>query len=115
MQGSGLFTALEVASHLDELAKIVREQRAARRKVRALIDLRDAGTQTNAIATTISEATRRIYHDPSDRVAIIVSSSLLKMQLKRVHSEQSFGIFVSEQAARHFLERVEEASARITA
>jgi hypothetical protein len=108
IKGNGHFTAEEVADHFHKLELMILERRASCEDVRVLIDLRGAATQTNAIAMSIAEATNRIYSGSTDRVAIVVASALLKLQLKRIHAGQAFGIFVSEPAARKFLGLVDD-------
>jgi len=104
IEGRGLFTAEDVASHFRQLGTIISRHHASGQVVRALIDLKGAAIQPMGIATSIAEATNRLYSKPTDRVAILVASSLLKMQLKRIHADRPFEIFISEAEARAFLQ-----------
>ena len=101
--GAGFYVEHEVRDHFKELAAIIACRRQAARQVLAIIDLREAVPQASGKTTLISDSTNRLYSDPSDRVAIVVSSSLLKMQLRRVHQQQGFGIFTSFKDAEKFL------------
>lgn len=99
-----MFSAEDVAAHFRQLGEIISRRHASGEVVRALIDLKSAAIQPMGIATSIAEATNRLYSKPTDRVAILVASSLLKMQLRRIHADQPFEIFISEQEARTFLQ-----------
>ena len=101
--GAGLFSEDEARGHFEALSLLIARRRRSAGQVRMLIDLRQAATQPAAITAMIAEQTGRLYSDPSDRVAIVVGSVLLKLQLKRVHRAQSVGVFLSPEEAEAFL------------
>ena len=101
--GGGFFAEDEVHRHFDALAAIIAQRRRLGRRVKALIDLRKAATQSIGVTRIIAEATDRLYSDPSDRVAIIVSTMLLKLQFERVHQHQGFRICLTPEEAEQFL------------
>jgi hypothetical protein len=69
---------------------------------RVLSDTRIAGVVTREMADLISEFTARCYK-PEDRIAIIVESSLLKLQMRRVFSPCRVEVFTSSEAAETWL------------
>ena len=101
--GKGFYTEDGVREHFANLSRVVASRRRAGRQVKALADLRQAATQSATTARMITEATQRLYSDPSDRVAVVVSSVLLKLQLERVHQHQGFGIFLDMGEAERYL------------
>ncbi|WP_174297356.1 STAS/SEC14 domain-containing protein [Sphingomonas bacterium] len=102
--GSGLYTLLESQEHFRELSAAVGGLRKAGRPVRVLVDLRDGAPQTAEVAAHIKGANAVIFRK-GDRIAIIVKSTLLKLQVKRLHMRSESEVFVSEAAAREFLSR----------
>lgn len=103
IKGEGFFAEDEVRRHFDALAAIIARRRRAGRRVRALVDLREAATQSKSVAGIIAARTDRLYADPSDRVAIIVSTMLLKLQFEHVHQHQGFRICLTVEEAEQFL------------
>ena len=101
--GEGFWSEDEIRRHFDELAAIIARRRRLSLPVKALIDLRTATTQSMAVTKIIAEATERLYSDPSDRVAIIVPTMLLKLQFERVHQRQAFRICLARDEAERFL------------
>ena len=97
--GEGFFTEDEARHHFAALAPIIARRRRLGRRVKALIDLRKAMTQSAKVAAIITEATDRLYADPSDRVAIVVPTMLLKLQFERVHQKQSFHVCLTSDEA----------------
>ena len=103
IEGKGFYDEAETRAHFDTLARLIANRRRAGRQVKALVDLREAATQAAGTAQLIAGETNRIYCAPSDRVAIVVSSLLLKLQLKRVHRQQGFHITLTLAEAERFL------------
>ncbi|WP_375383348.1 hypothetical protein [uncultured Sphingomonas sp.] len=101
--GEGFFAEDEVRRHFGTLASIFARRRQSARQVKVVIDLRGAVTQSMSVTRIIAEATNRLYSDPSDRVAIIVSSTLLKLQFERVHQHQVVRICLTPAEAEHFV------------
>lgn len=103
IEGKGFYVEADVRRHFDTLAIIIARRRQSKRRVIALVDLREAATQSATISKIITDETNRLYSDPTDRVAIVVSTMLLKLQLERVHKQQGFSIFTSVDDATAFL------------
>jgi hypothetical protein len=100
--GAGLWSPTEIDRHFVELGHVVRTERALKGRVRVLVDLRGAGTQSPETAARIGVATAATYRS-GDRVAIVVGSSLAKMQLRRIVRTSEHEFFVSPEAAATWL------------
>lgn len=94
---TGLRLGDEVDRYLSVLEPIVADMRACHGRVRVLADLRNAPIRTQEAADKMRAGNLRLYRT-GDRVALIVESSLLKMQLRRTLVEYQ-NIFVSPNAA----------------
>jgi hypothetical protein len=70
--------------------------------VRAIIDAREAVIQNPESVERIRVGTPEIYVS-GDRVAMLVSNSLVKMQLRRVVDERTHELFMSANAATTWL------------
>lgn len=93
----GLKLGEEVDRYLAVLEPIVADMRACHGRVRVLADLRNAPIRTQEAADKMRAGNLRLYR-AGDRIALIVESSLLKMQLRRTLIA-SQNIFVSPNAA----------------
>ncbi|MDR6850579.1 hypothetical protein J2Y54_000072 [Sphingomonas sp. BE123] len=93
----GLRLGDEVDRYLAVLDPIVADMRACFGRVRVLADLRNAPIRTQDAADRMRAGNLRLYR-AGDRVALIVESSLLKMQLRRTLVAYQ-NIFVSPNAA----------------
>jgi len=100
--GVGTWTIDIIEAHIRAIAPLLRKVREQDGKVLAMVDLTRAPLQS-------AEVTRRIL-DPNgplcgagDRVALIVQSSLLKVQMKRVDGNDDIAVFISPYAARTWL------------
>lgn len=101
--GSGLWSRAEVDAHFDELDGEIRQKRTRFPHIRVLVDIRESGVQTQDTAEGVTLGTRRIYRE-GDRIAIIVASSLVKMQMRRAVEHRELQIFISPSAAVTWLE-----------
>ncbi|MFL9842250.1 hypothetical protein ABS767_14870 [Sphingomonas sp. ST-64] len=97
----GMQHADQVGRYLDVLERIVQETRARFGRIRVLSDLRNAPVRTQEAADRMREGNLRLYRS-GDRVALIVETSLLKMQLRRTLIDCQ-NIFVSPNAAETWL------------
>lgn len=100
--GRGFWSALHADHHFSKLDAILRGIRMAGLRVRVLVDLREAAVQPAETAERIGRATQEIYQ-PGDRVAIVVGSSLAKMQMRRAARIANHDFFVSPSAAEMWL------------
>ncbi|MCW4463884.1 hypothetical protein OK349_19435 [Sphingomonas sp. BT-65] len=94
-------TREEVDQYLAVLGEIVRDTRLRFGRVRVLADLRNAPLRTQEAAERMRMGNLALYRT-GDRVALIVESSLLKMQLRRTLVEYQ-NIFLSPNAAETWL------------
>ena len=91
----------DVDRYLTILGDVVRDARLRFGKVRVLADLRNSPIRTQESAERMRTGNLALYRD-GDRVALIVESSLLKMQLRRTLVEYQ-NIFLSPSAAETWL------------
>lgn len=91
----------DVDRYLAILGDVVRDARLRFGKVRVLADLRNSPIRTQEAAERMRTGNLALYRD-GDRVALIVESSLLKMQLRRTLVEYQ-NIFLSPSAAETWL------------
>ncbi len=94
---TGLSLGDEVDRYLAVLEPIIANMRTSHGRVRVLADLRNAPIRTQEAADKMRAGNLRLYRT-GDRIALIVESSLLKMQLRRTLVEYQ-NIFVSPNAA----------------
>ncbi|ODP38494.1 hypothetical protein [Sphingomonas turrisvirgatae] len=95
----------EVDRYLARLGEIVRTLRLRHGKVRVLADLRHAPVRTQEVAERLRLGNQALYR-PGDRVALVVESSLLKMQLRRTLTDNQ-NIFLSPNAAETWLTAID--------
>lgn len=94
-------TVPEVDHYLAVLGEVVRDVRLRFGRVRVLADLRNSPVRTQEAAERMRLGNLALYRS-GDRVALIVESSLLKMQLRRTLIEYQ-NIFLSPNAAETWL------------
>jgi hypothetical protein len=104
VSGDGLYSLLEAQQHFRDLSDLIGRQRRRGIGVRVMVDLRTGAPQTKEVTEHIQKATRVIYRE-EDRLALIVQSALLKMQVQRLHTREGTQVFVSEGAALEYLTR----------
>jgi len=91
-------TADDVDRYIDALTLILTGARQRFGHALVLADLRDAPIRSQLAAERLRQHNLKLYH-PGERVALLVSSSLLKMQLRRNLVPEYQEIFMSERAA----------------
>lgn len=96
--GHGEWSETMVRRHFATLEKMIAEIRASGRPVLALVDLRKAENQTETVAALAAREANRV-HGKDDRIAIMASSSLMKMRMKEAASKSQREFFLSENAA----------------
>lgn len=97
----GVQQLADVDRYLAVLGDIVRDARLRFGRIRVLADLRNAPIRTQEAAERMRVGNLALYR-AGDRVALIVESSLLKMQLRRTLVEYQ-NIFLSPSAAETWL------------
>lgn len=98
LHGSGVWSLDYLNQHFRELDAVIAQARRRNPNVLVLVDLRDAPVQSPEVAECINANTRRVYRN-HDRIAIVVQSSLVKLQMKRVVDCAHVQIFISVAAA----------------
>ncbi len=88
----------EIEQHFEDVEKALRTMRAQYRIGRMLVDLTNAGAQSKESTGHIYERVKNLHRE-GDRVAFIVSSALLAMQLRRVQGPARYEYFENEAAA----------------
>ncbi|MBB4152290.1 hypothetical protein GGQ80_000166 [Sphingomonas jinjuensis] len=95
----GFFDLATLRIHFAQCAAIVGCWRAADRPIRVLIDAVDLKPHSPEGQACVQEATSRIYRS-GDKVAIVVCSSLVKMQMRRaLRQPDILNLFISKSAA----------------
>jgi hypothetical protein len=104
----GFFDIPSLRDHFDANAIIVTQWREAGLPIRVLIDAVDIQPHSPEGQAYVQDATARIYR-PGDRVAIIVASSLVKMQMRRALSRgEILNFFISKSAGFTWLDLQQE-------
>ena len=80
---SGFWSLDEARVYLNQLTNAIGKARLHERSVRVLVDNRTASVQTLVAIDEIGKTVSRVYK-PTDRLAIIVESQLLKRQMDRL-------------------------------
>lgn len=98
----GVWTPAQVDACFDELKTLIEEMRARLNRVRVFVDRRQAVPQPEATIERLKGHTERDYL-PTDRIAVVVDSSLAKMQLRDQLDPQTHKLFLSGNAAATWL------------
>lgn len=96
--GHGVWDEPMVRHHFAKLDKLMSELRARGKPVLELVDLRDAENQSDYVSMIAASEANRV-HKPQDRIAIMASSSLMKMRMKEAATRSQREFFLSENAA----------------
>ncbi len=88
----------DVDRYADVLSSVLRTARQRFGKARVLADLRQSPVRTQTTAERLRQCNESLYR-PGERVALLVETSLLKMQLRRNLIPEYQNIFMSENAA----------------
>ncbi|MDO6416471.1 hypothetical protein Q4F19_18960 [Sphingomonas sp. BIUV-7] len=106
IKGSGLWSVAMIEEHFGELKAMLSALREQGKAVRVLVDMSGAAVQPPEVAAVIRTATQDIY-EPGDRIAMIVGSTLAKMQMRRLVDNDVMKLFVSAQASENWLRAYE--------
>lgn len=93
--GKGLWSPDFIDAHFGALKRQVEELRERCGRARVLVNLSEAMIQPADTAERIRHWTGQIYQ-PQDKVAIVLASSLLKSQMRRVAMIAERELFLSE-------------------
>jgi hypothetical protein len=103
MRVYGFFDIPTLERHFAENDAVVRRWRTHGRLIRVLIEAVELLPHSPEGQACVQASTARIYA-PGDRVAVLVSSSLVKMQMRRaLRQGDLIDFFVSEKAAMAWL------------
>ena len=102
VEGRGLWSPEAADDHFEAMAALIRQARTKPHGVRVLIDLRAAAVQTTDTSRSIQDQSELLY-EPQDWVAIVLSSSLLAMQMRRVSGAATYRHFNDPCEARSWL------------
>jgi hypothetical protein len=101
---AGFFDLATLTQHFKAETALVDRWRTEGRTIRVLIDAVNLLPHSTECQAYIQEATGTIYRE-GDRVALQVSSSLVKMQMRRVFAKGDIlNFFLSNDAARLWLD-----------
>ena len=99
MMVRGFFEPVILNQHFDSNREVVERWRKKGQRIRVLIDATSLLPHTPECQQIVQSATRSIYQ-ADDKVAVLVSSSLVKMQMRRALKQgETIEFFVSERAA----------------
>lgn len=96
--GRKFWTIRDVDEHLGRFERALDAFRQSHGTATVMIDLRESPVQSAAVAERFGQWNSRLYL-PHDRVAIILASSLLKSQVRRVPIAATRELFLSPTAA----------------
>lgn len=102
LRGTGFWSVRQVSAHFAELSAIIGEIHAAGTTASVLVDLTEGVIQSPEVAHLIATNTARLYAD-GDAIAMLVSTSLAKMQMRRVLDPRFHDFFLSRSAAETWL------------
>ncbi len=98
---NGFWSLGDVANYLRHLSRMIATMRSEYRRARVIVDARQLPVQSADVIKTFKAANDLFLE--GDRVAIIVASSLLKMQLSRSIEGYETKVFISIDAAKTWL------------
>jgi hypothetical protein len=98
----GAWDARTVDVYFLALASLMAEGRSEVGRAMVLVDRRGAPVQEPNILARIKAGFRR-HFKAGDRVAVVVPTTLIKLQIKRWLDSEAGGAFLSLGAAEHFL------------
>lgn len=106
VSGAGFWKPDDMNRHFEQLTGYVNRERGDRGPIKILVDMRGTSTQSSETATNVGEWTDRLFR-PGDRIAFVVSSALVKMQMNRVARGADYGYFEDHDAAQDWLLRAD--------
>ena len=105
----GMWTLPEVARYGREAGPQFEAARIRAGSLRLLVELSRTEVLSQNILAPLAKAGMQFARE-DDRVALVVASSLMKLQMRRMIGEAPANIFVSEQAARMWLTAHDQAA-----
>ena len=102
-EGSGVWAPAQIDAFFCEFEVVTVDGRARFGAIRVLLDLRLALVSGREGFDRMVAGTQRIYR-PEDRLAMVVQSTLVKMQMRRLQFRAQTAYFTSVYAARAWLD-----------
>jgi hypothetical protein len=102
VRGCGHWTGEMVERQIEDVRRVARDARRQHGYIRLLADLRGAGLQTRAVAAQMRDGAATIYRS-FDRLAFVISSSILRIQLEASKRLAVTGIFTDGDIAERWL------------
>lgn len=99
----GYWSVAETDRYFAQLRAVVIDARRRFGRIKVLLDLRDGMVQSPETVQRIAEMNAAVYQD-DDRIAAIVKSSLIKMQMRRIMTAGTREAFISHNAAETWLQ-----------
>ncbi|CAN5197409.1 hypothetical protein BH10PSE12_BH10PSE12_36320 [soil metagenome] len=101
--GSGFWSVRQAGAFFADWTSIIRRIHATGQVVSALVDMSASAVQKAEVVDIIARGTAGLYEN-GDTVAMLLASSLSKMQMRRVHDPRFHQFFISRNAAETWLE-----------
>jgi hypothetical protein len=102
LQAVGFWTVAEAHQFVSVLTKVIVRLRQAYGSARILSDISGMPVQSDDVARCLGDANARLF-EPSDRLAVIVDSYLVRGQWRRQFSRDNSQAFLSPSAAETWL------------
>jgi hypothetical protein len=99
----GFWTLEEVDTFAAKLKLGVSEFTVCNRPLKLLIDSRDASIQTASVVAKLEQLSNDLLSHSSDRIAIVVGSTLKRLQVSRSLPIEQAQVFTNVSAARSWL------------
>ncbi|HEX7784221.1 MAG TPA: hypothetical protein VF509_15575 [Sphingobium sp.] len=101
--GRGIWTKAVLASHFSQLDHALQSKRRRFPTTRILCDVSERGEQSPEILEAIRTGSGQLY-SATDRLVLVTSSSLMKMQLRQQFEHDNIAYFVSVETAKTWLD-----------
>jgi hypothetical protein len=98
VRGSGFWSVSQVKAHFASYMDSLSELHRRGLKLSIIVDLRESAAQSREVSDVLHSIGLDIYR-PDDRIAMVVASSLVKMQMRRVLVADNHEFFLSVEAA----------------
>lgn len=102
LTGSGFWSVGQIDAYFVDLRRLIARLRADTGRVLVLADMRGVPPQSPEVAERLYGQNEELYRE-GDRSAIILDTSLAKMQMRRLLDERYHGFFLSVDAAETWL------------
>jgi hypothetical protein len=100
--GAGIWTLSLLHLHWRPFEALVRQARRRYGQIRVHYDVRAARVQSPEVNKLLAEVVEKLYR-PYDRLAIIVASETLRVQMREVERRATTEIFLSPETAERWL------------